>query len=182
MAQVEHTIKDYGRKIGWIRSKEYRVTPSPILWHRENNKLILQAFMVLQSGLVAVPLIAGMDKFVNILADWPQFLTPFIPQYLGFDAGTFMLAVGILEVVMALGIALWPRIFSVIFMGWMGLIILNLLTTGEHLDIVLRDFGLMAAAFSLWRLSLIKEEVPLVTTKTEADLETPDLSSTELAH
>lgn len=178
MAHVEQPIKDYGHKSDWIRSREYKITPTPLLWHSENNKLIYQAFMVLQSGLVAVPLIAGMDKFVNIVAKWTEYLSPAIPQFLGMRAQSLMYLVGMFEVVIALGVALWPRAFSWVLMTWMAAIIVNLLMLGQHYDVALRDFGLAAAAFALWRLSLIKEEVPLVI----AEPETTDFSTPELAH
>ncbi len=178
MAQVEQAIKDYGKKIGWTRSREYKVTPTPLLWQSENNKLIYQAFMALQCGLVAVPLIAGMDKFVNIIALWSDYLAPEIPLFFGFSVREFLYLVGAIEVVMALGIALWPRIFSWVLMLWMMAIISNLMILGQHFDVALRDFGLMVAAFSLWRLSLIKEEVPLVV----SEMETPEFTTTEMAH
>jgi hypothetical protein len=176
MARIEQPIKDYGRKLGFGTNREYRVTPAPILWHQENNNLIYQAFMVLQSGLVAVPLIAGMDKFVEILANWPEFLAPIFPQFLGVTAQTFMYGVGALEIVMAIGLALWPRIFSWVLCAWFALIIMNLLTLGQHYDIILRDFGLAAAAFALGRLSQIREEVPVVVEETEEIPITPELA------
>jgi hypothetical protein len=177
MARWEHPIKNYGNKASLgTPAPEYRVTPAPLLWHRENNNLIYQAFMVLQSGLVAVPLIAGMDKFVEILANWPQYLAPAIPQILGMTARTFMYFTGFVEIIVAIGVALYPRIFSYVLMGWFVAIIVNLLILGQYFDIVLRDFGLAVAAFALSRLSQLKEEVPLVVA------ETNDISTPELAH
>lgn len=177
MARLEQPIKDYGRKLGLDRNREYRVTPAPILWHRENNNLIYQAFMVLQSGLVAVPLIAGMDKFVEILANWPTFLAPAFPKMLGVTAQGLMYAIGAFEIVLAIGLALWPRVFSLVMTGWMIAIIVNLLTAGQHYALALLHFGLAAAAYALSRLSQIKEEVPVVVE------EAPEFASTpELAH
>jgi hypothetical protein len=176
MAHVERPIKDYGRKSDLIRRRDFRVTPTPILWHSENNNLIYQAFMVLQSGLVAVPLLAGMDKFVNLVGDWPQYVSPALPQMMNLSTTAFMYLVGIIEVVIALGVALAPRVFSWILMVWLGGIILNLLMLGQFYDVALRDFGLMMAAFALWRLSLIKEEVPVVVADDEFDFITPELA------
>ncbi|MGZ5280395.1 MAG: hypothetical protein ACXWC9_10655 [Pseudobdellovibrionaceae bacterium] len=178
MARWETPLKTYDRKrsLGTSNAPEYRVTPAPLLWHRENNNLIYQAFMVLQSGLTAVPLIAGMDKFVEILANWPQYLAPGIPQILGMSSQSFMYLVGFVEIIIAIGVALYPRIFSYVVMGWFIAIIINLLMLGQYFDIVLRDFGLAVAAFALSRLSQLKEEVPFVAA------ETNDISTPELAH
>lgn len=178
MARWELPIKTYGSNKGSMgtNAREYRVTPSPLLWHRENNNLIYQAFMILQSGLVAVPLIAGMDKFVEILANWSQYLAPGIPQFLGVSTRNFMYFTGFVDIIVAIGVALYPRIFSYVLMGWMMGIIVNLLILGQYFDIVLYDFGLAVAAFALSRLSQLKEEVPVVVA------ETNDISTPELAH
>jgi hypothetical protein len=182
MAHVERPIKDYRpdnrsvKKNAGLQSRDYRVEETPILWHSENNNLIYQAFMALQAGLVAVPLIAGMDKFVNILGNWTEYLAPIFPNVLGVSAQTFMYGVGVVEILIAMGVALWPRIFSNVLLVWVGLVILNLLMTGQYFDIVLRDFGLAAAAYALSRLSQIKEEVPVVVA------EPNDFSTPELAH
>jgi hypothetical protein len=155
---------------------EYRVTPAPLLWHHENNNLIYQAFMVLQTGLVIVPLIAGLDKYAGILANWSQYLAPGIPRLFHVTAETVMYFVGAIEVLIAMGVALYPRVFSYVLIGWFGVVIANLLVLGQFYDVVLYNFGLGVAAFALSRLSQLKEEVPVVVN------ETSDLSTPELAH
>jgi hypothetical protein len=178
MARWVHPIKkDYGRKDSMTSgSSDYRVTPAPLLWHRENNNLIFQAFMFLQSGLVAVPLIAGMDKFVEILANWPQYLAPGFPRFFGVTAQSFMYVVGLIEIFIAIGLALYPRVFSYALIVWLGAIMANLLIIGQYYDIVLFDFGLAVAAFALSRLSQLKEEVPVVVAEPTEDLNSPELA------
>ncbi len=177
MARWVHPIRDYGRKNSLTsKSADYRVTPAPLLWHRENNNLIFQAFMVLQSGLVAVPLIAGMDKFVEILANWPEYLAPGIPVILHTTAERVMYVAGLIEIFIAIGLALFPRYFSYALMVWFGVIITNLLMLGQYYDIVLRDFGLAVAAFALSRLSQLKEEVPVVVAEPTEDINSPELA------
>lgn len=173
----QEPIQDYDRRNALREApREYRVTPAPLLWHHENNNLIYQAFMVLQTGLVIVPLIAGMDKYAEILANWPQYLAPGFPRLFGTTAQSIMYVVGIVEVLIAIGVALYPRIFSFVVMGWFGAVVVNLLILGQYYDIVLYNFGLAVAAFALSRLSQLKEEVPVVVS------ETSDLSTPELAH
>lgn len=175
MAQVEQSIKDYGRRIGLHRNREYKVTPTPILWQSENKKLIYQAFTVLQSSLVAVPLLAGMDKFVEVIGNWTAYLAPVFPQMMGTTPVFFIHMVGAFEIVLALGLALMPRFFSYVLLAWMGIIIANLLLLGGHLDIVLINIGLAAAAFALGRLSQIKEEIPVIVSDEVTDFSTPEL-------
>ena len=177
MARWEQPIKDYGRdeSVG-TNAPAYRVTPAPLMWHRENNNLIYQAFMVLQTGLVAVPLIAGLDKYAEILANWPQYLAPNISRLFGLTAQGFMYLIGAVEIIIAIGLALYPRVFSYVLMGWLGLVIFDLLLLGQYYDIVLYNFGLAVAAFALSRLSQLKEEVPVVVSETASDISSPELA------
>ncbi|HEU4633346.1 MAG TPA: hypothetical protein VFS22_05135, partial [Flavisolibacter sp.] len=45
-----------------------------------------------------VPIIAGLDKFTNLLTNWQDYLSPFVANLLPFDAGTFMAIVGVIEI------------------------------------------------------------------------------------
>ena len=181
MAHIERPIKDYRPEIGSnqtgssLRARDYRVEQTPILWHGENNKLISQAFMALQSGLVAVALIAGMDKFVDLLTDWSAYVAPTLPRLLGISSQAVAYGAGVVEILIAMGIAIWPRVFSNILLVWMGVLVLNLLLTGQHYDLVLQDFGLAAAAYAFSRLCQIKEEVPVVVSE-PSELITPELA------
>jgi hypothetical protein len=60
-----------------------------------------------------------------------------------------MLAVGLIEVVAGITVALAPRFGALLVAGWLGGIILNLVTMGEYYDIALRDFGLLVGALAL---------------------------------
>jgi hypothetical protein len=112
-----------------------------------------QAYRVLQFGFVAAPIIAGADKFFHLLVNWDQYLAPIIPRTLGIAPHTFMLGVGVIEMVAGIGVALKPKIFGYVVSAWLLGITLNLLMTGGYYDIALRDFGLALGAFALGRLS-----------------------------
>jgi hypothetical protein len=64
-----------------------------------------------------------------------------------------MLAVGAIEVVAGLAVALRPRFGAYLVAAWLGAIIANLLLIPDHYDIALRDFGLLLAALTLARLA-----------------------------
>lgn len=110
-----------------------------------------QAFRILQIGFVAAPIIAGLDKFFNILVDWSQYLAPFLGDL--FGAQTFMAIVGIVEIAAGIGVAIKPRIFAYVVSAWLTGIIINLLLIPGYFDVALRDLGLALGALALARLS-----------------------------
>jgi hypothetical protein len=112
-----------------------------------------QAYRVLQLGFVAAPIIAGVDKFFDVLVNWDQYLAPVVPRVTGIAPHTFMMTVGVIEIVAGIGVALKPRIFGYVVSAWLMGIVVNLLIHGNYYDIALRDFGLALGAFALGRLS-----------------------------
>ena len=48
-----------------------------------------------------VPLLAGLDKFLNLRTDWPKYLSPMVEGMLPVSPQTFMYAVGIIEIAAA---------------------------------------------------------------------------------
>ena len=110
-----------------------------------------QAYRILHIGFVVAPVVAGLDKFTNLLTDWEQYLAPFVADAIG--AGTFMAIVGVIEIVAGIGVALKPRIFAYVVSAWLFGIIINLLLIPGFYDIALRDLGLALGALALGRLS-----------------------------
>lgn len=110
-----------------------------------------QAYRILHLGFVVAPILAGLDKFFNVLTNWEQYLAPFIADIVG--ASTFMAIVGVVEVVAGIGVALRPRIFAYVVAAWLVGIIVNLLLIPGYYDVALRDLGLALGALALGRLS-----------------------------
>ena len=111
------------------------------------------AFKVLQLGFVLAPLIAGVDKFFHGLVDWPIYLAPRIDDLVPGNAHQAMLAVGAIEIVAGLVIAIRPRFGGYLVAAWLAGIIINLLVLGDYYDVALRDFGLVLGAVALARLA-----------------------------
>ena len=111
------------------------------------------AFRILQVVFVIAPLLAGLDKFFYLLTNWSRYLSPLMLQMINNHDRAFMTVVGIVEIVAAIGVIFKPRIFAYIVSLWLLCIIINLLFTGNHWDIILRDLGLMLSAFALGKLS-----------------------------
>jgi hypothetical protein len=114
-----------------------------------------QAFWLLRIGFTVAPIAFGLDKFFDVLATWPRYLAPEFNDIIPGTAQTAMYLVGIVEIAAGLVLAVRPRIGAFLVAAWLGGIIVNLLVLGEYYDIALRDFGLMLAALTLARLSLI---------------------------
>ena len=112
-----------------------------------------QAYQILHLGFTVAPIVAGLDKFFNVLVNWEQYLPPFVNNLLGGQGHYLMLAVGVIEIIAGLGVAFKPKIFAYVVAAWLLLIIANLLMIPGYFDVALRDFGLALAAFALARLS-----------------------------
>ena len=112
-----------------------------------------QAYLVLYAGFVALPILAGLDKFFHLLVNWDQYLTPLVTQVLPVTAHTFMLVVGVIEIAAGVLVALQPRIGAYVVALWLWGIILNVLLVPGFYDIAFRDFGLSLGALALARLS-----------------------------
>jgi hypothetical protein len=131
--------------------KEYKLTyPEPI--H--------QAFRFLRFAFVMLPIIAGVDKFFDVIANWDQYLSGPIASGVGITVHQFMMLFGAIEVVIGFGIAVFPRAFSYVFAGWMFIVSANLILLGGYYEMVLLNLGLMCAAVALAQLSEVFNPVP----------------------
>ena len=112
-----------------------------------------QAFLLLRIAFTVAPIAFGLDKFFNVLVDWPQYLAPWIDDIVPGSAQQAMYAVGAIEIVAGLLVALKPRYGAPLVAAWLAGIVVNLLTYSGFYDIALRDFGLMVGALALTRLA-----------------------------
>lgn len=125
-------------------------TPSNVN-ERSFRRPSYQAYQILHVAFAVAPIVAGLDKFFNLLANWGQYLAPTF-NVLGNTQMT-MMTVGVIEIIAGIGVWLKPKIFAYIVALWLLGIILNLLALESFYDIALRDFGLMLGALALARLS-----------------------------
>src|SRR3954449_5945178 len=112
-----------------------------------------QAFLLLRTVFTVAPIAVGLDKFVNLLTDWPGYLAPFVDRLVPGTAQQAMYAVGVIEIVAGLLVAARPKYGAVVVAAWLAGIILNLLILADYYDVALRDFGLFIGALALWRLA-----------------------------
>ncbi|HEV2853178.1 MAG TPA: DoxX family membrane protein [Thermoanaerobaculia bacterium] len=105
-----------------------------------------------------VPLLAGLDKFLNLLTDWPKYLAPWVANLLPVSPQTFMYAVGIIEIAVGLMVLTrWTRLGAWIAAAWLVLIAVNLATMGLF-DIAVRDLAMAVGAYTLARLAELRHE------------------------
>ena len=112
-----------------------------------------QAFLLLRTAFVVAPVVFGADKFTNLLTDWERYLAPSIANLSPFSPTGTMYAVGVVEIVAGVVVALHPRLGGAVVALWLAGIVLNLLLLGTYWDVALRDVGLLLAAVALQRLS-----------------------------
>ena len=112
-----------------------------------------QAFLLLRTVFTVAPILFGLDKFVGLLTDWEQYLAPQIGALIPGTAHQAMLAVGVVEILAGLLVAVAPRIGGYVVAAWLAGIIVNLLLIGDFYDVALRDFGLLVGALALARLA-----------------------------
>ena len=112
-----------------------------------------QAYQILHLAFTVAPIVAGLDKFFNLLVNWEQYLPSFVNKLVGGHGHEMMLVVGVIEIIAGLGVFFKPKVFAYVVSAWLLLIIANLLMIPGYFDVALRDFGLALGALALARLS-----------------------------
>jgi len=117
------------------------------------------ARLVLKIGLGVGPIIAGIDKYFNKLADWGMYLSPLATKIIPISVPAFMHVVGLVEIIAGIVVlSRWTRIGSYIVMLWLLGIAVNLLTLGMFYDLAVRDVEIAIGAFALAQLAAAHEE------------------------
>lgn len=112
-----------------------------------------QAFLLLRSAFTVAPIVFGLDKFVNVLTDWPGYLAPWVDSLVPGTAQQFMYVVGVVEIAAGILVAVRPLIGGYVVAAWLAGIIVNLLLIPGFYDVAVRDVGLLLAALALARLA-----------------------------
>ena len=121
-----------------------------------------QAFMILRTAFTVAPILFGLDKFFHVMVNWDMYLAPALSDPLPFSPHQLMFAVGAVEVIAGVVVAIHPRLGGPVVAAWLVGIILNLLLIHGFYDVALRDFGLFLAAIALSRLATKYDPRPLL--------------------
>lgn len=114
---------------------------------------IRPTFNLLRLTFGIVPIVAGLDKFTDLLTQWEQYLHPGLVEMLPFSAHTFMMIVGVIEISAGVLVLVKPRIGGYVVAAWLASIALTLLASGNFLDVAVRDLVMAIGAFSLARIA-----------------------------
>lgn len=112
-----------------------------------------RAFFLLRTVFVIAPIAFGLDKFAEVLTEWDRYLAPWINDIVPGSAHQAMLAVGVIEIVAGIVVAVIPRYGALLVAAWLAGIIVNLVSMGDFYDVALRDFGLLVGALALAALA-----------------------------
>ncbi len=114
---------------------------------------IRSSFNILKYTFVIVPIVAGIDKFTNVLTDWAQYVSPSIADMLPVSPHVFMMIVGVIEIIAGIIVYLKAEIGGYIVAAWLGVIAISLLVSFNHLDVAVRDLVMAVVAFVMARQS-----------------------------
>jgi len=117
----------------------------------------LQGTLKLTFGLV--PIVAGADKFTNLLTHWEDYLNK---SLIPFDPLVFMKVVGVIEIVAGIIVLVRPLIGAYIVMAWLICIALQLIAGGHYLDVAVRDLVMAIGAYTLAQLTMIDQKSRMV--------------------
>jgi hypothetical protein len=120
-----------------------------------SNQTVRSVWMVLKITFSVVPVVAGLDKFTDLLVNWDMYLHPGIASMLPFSAYTFMQIVGVIEIIAGILVFVKPAIGGWVVMAWLICIALTLIASGNYLDVAVRDIVMSIGAMSLARLSKV---------------------------
>jgi uncharacterized membrane protein YphA (DoxX/SURF4 family) len=120
-----------------------------------SNETVKSIWQILRLTFGLVPIVAGLDKFTDLLTNWDIYLHPGLASMLPFSAHTFMQIVGVIEIIAGVLVLIRPAIGAWVVMAWLILIALQLLASGKYLDVAVRDLAMSIGAMSLARLSKV---------------------------
>lgn len=116
----------------------------------------LQNTLKLTFGVV--PIVAGLDKFTNLLTNWSDYLSGSVKGALPVDAIVFMKIVGIIEIAAGIIVLLRPLTGAYIVMIWLICIAVQLVIGGHYFDVAVRDLVMAIGAFTLAQLTKMNGE------------------------
>jgi len=126
------------------------------------QKKFNQTLVCLKMTFGAFLILTGVDKFGNWITIWERYVSPFIKQALPIDLSTFLMGVGLLEIILGLlFFTKWVREAAYFASAWIVLCVINIISCGTYVDIALRDLVAASGAFALARLCEVKDQMKL---------------------
>ncbi|MGC4094435.1 MAG: DoxX family protein [Polyangiaceae bacterium] len=115
------------------------------------TKALHQPYRLLKLTFGVVPIVAGLDKFTNLLTNWEQYLNPLLAR--AVPPFAFLRVIGVVEIVAGLVVlSKFTRLGAYVVAAWLVGIALNLLSSGHFLDVAVRDLVMAVGALTLAKL------------------------------
>jgi len=122
------------------------------------DRRLNSSWWALRIALGVAPFLAGLDKFFNLLTNWTLYLNPLALRVIPVEPATFMRAIGVVEMIVGIAILTrWTRLGAYVAAVWLVGIALNLVTMGGFFNVAVRDLLIAVAAFTLARLTEVKQ-------------------------
>jgi uncharacterized membrane protein HdeD (DUF308 family) len=114
-----------------------------------------QTFNLLKFTFGIVPIVAGVDKFTNLLVNWEQYLNPSMAGMLPFSVGTFMMIVGVVEIAAGILVLVKTELGAYVVAAWLAVIAITLLAGLNYVDVAVRDLVMSVSALATARIARI---------------------------
>lgn len=108
---------------------------------------------VLKYTFGLVPIVAGLDKFTNILTDWSQYISTDVAGMIPLTPATFMMMVGVIEIIAGVLVFAKTKIGAYVVSAWLAAIALTLIFSWTYVDVAVRDLVMAIGAFCLGKLA-----------------------------
>jgi uncharacterized membrane protein YphA (DoxX/SURF4 family) len=120
----------------------------------KEQRVVDSAWWTLRLTLGLVPFLAGLDKFFNLLVDWPKYIAPAFAHLSPLGPRALMSAVGVIEMVVGLAVLFtpWTKQLGYVVAAWLTGIAINLVAA-RYFDVAVRDLVMAVSAVTLARLT-----------------------------
>ncbi len=118
--------------------------------NEQAKKHVVSAFVIMKFAYGAMTLIAGLDKFFGIIADWVRFISPLVSRFTPIPATSILYIAGTIEIIIGLLIlSKHTRLGSYLMAVWFFILAFNYFSFGIFFDIAGRTFVLGMSSLAL---------------------------------
>jgi hypothetical protein len=122
------------------------------------SRALNHIYMPLRLCYGLIPIVAGADKFSNLLTDWSKYLPEFVTEVVPVSPHTFMMIVGVIEFIAGLAVlTVLPRLGAYVVALWLVLIACAVTLAGYY-DIAVRDLAMALGAYTLGSVAALRGE------------------------
>lgn len=122
--------------------------------HHGQNHL---AYFLLKWTYGLLFIVAGLDKFFNLVTVWQQYVGPVAIRIVPVELNQFIMGVGAFEVLLGALILAKPRWGGFLAAVWLVVIAANLVSMQAFYDIAVRDAVMAVGALALSLMTCSKE-------------------------